>query len=171
MVEPLNPDKMFSLALTVGEKKVAKRSLTSLLLAISAGGFIAIAFIFYTTAVTGASDLPWGISRIIGGVAFSLGLILVVVCGGDLFTSTVLTTVAKVSGKISLWKMIKNWMVVYFGNMVGAAFFVLLIWASKTYLNASGSWGTTALHIAQHKVLGRDEKKASKSENTVCASV
>lgn len=152
VVEPLNQEKMFSLAEEIGVKKVSKSSLTSLLLAISAGGFIAIAFIFYTTVVTGASELPWGVSRFLGGAAFSLGLIMVVLCGGDLFTSTVLTTIAKANKKITFGKMCKNWSVVYLGNMIGASLFVLLIWTAQTHMNASGAWGVTALNIAQHKI-------------------
>ncbi|MCV5856376.1 formate/nitrite transporter family protein, partial [Escherichia coli] len=83
---------------------------------------------------TGAGDLPWGITRLIGGLAFSLGLILVVVTGGELFTSSVLTLVARASGKISWKTLVKNWFVVYFGNMVGAILLVACMLVTKQYM-------------------------------------
>ncbi len=143
---------MFSLAAGIAKKKVTKPSLTAFLMAIAAGGFIAIAFVFYITVMTGSASLAWGVSRFLGGVAFSLGLILVVLCGSDLFTSTVLTVIARVEGKISWFAMLKNWVVVYFGNMVGAGLFVSLIWFAQSHLNSGGGWGHTVLNVAQHKV-------------------
>ncbi len=101
--DSLLPPQAAERAAEVGVGKATKAPIKSFLLAISAGLHIGIAFIFYTTVTTGAGDLPWGITRLIGGLAFSLGLILVVVTGGELFTSSVLTLVARASGKIS-WK-------------------------------------------------------------------
>lgn len=151
-MDPLTPEQMTRLAEDAGTAKINKKPATTFLLAITAGVFIAIAFVFYTTAMTGTADVAWGISRLIGGIAFSLGLILVVVCGGDLFTSTVLTTLAKLNKRVSWFHMFRNWLIVYTGNMVGASIFVFLIWSAGVYLNAGGSWGETALKIAQHKV-------------------
>ncbi|MGP4130768.1 formate/nitrite transporter family protein [Pantoea tagorei] len=85
--------------------------------------FISIAFVFYITATTGTAGMPYGVAKLIGGICFSLGLILVVVCGADLFTSTVLIVVAKASGRITWGQLARNWINVYFGNLVGALFF------------------------------------------------
>ncbi len=68
------------------------------------------------------------------------GLILCVVCGADLFTSTVLIVVAKASGRITWGQLAKNWLNVYFGNLVGALLFVLLMWLSGEYMTANGQW-------------------------------
>ncbi|EVU20098.1 TPA: formate/nitrite transporter family protein, partial [Vibrio parahaemolyticus] len=95
--DSLLPPQAAERAAEVGVGKATKAPIKSFLLAISAGLHIGIAFIFYTTVTTGAGDLPWGITRLIGGLAFSLGLILVVVTGGELFTSSVLTLVARAS--------------------------------------------------------------------------
>lgn len=135
-----------------GVGKATKAPIKSFLLAISAGLHIGIAFIFYTTVTTGAGDLPWGITRLIGGLAFSLGLILVVVTGGELFTSSVLTLVARASGKISWQALIKNWFVVYFGNMVGALLLVACMLVTKQYMFDHGQVGLNAMAISQHKL-------------------
>ncbi|WP_372882445.1 formate transporter FocA [Psychromonas sp.] len=135
-----------------GISKVAKKTAKSFSLAIFAGAFIAIAFVFYITVTTGAAGAPWGVMRFTGGLAFSLGLILVVVCGGELFTSTVLTTVAWAQGLFSTAELMKCWVRVYFGNLVGAALMVTLIITAKMHLLDDGSWGINALHIAQHKL-------------------
>ena len=73
-------------------------------------------------------------AKLVGGICFSLGLILCVVCGADLFTSTVLIVVAKASGRITWGQLAKNWLNVYFGNLVGALLFVLLMWLSGEYM-------------------------------------
>ena len=89
--------------------------------------------------------MPFGMAKLVGGICFSLGLILCVVCGADLFTSTVLIVVAKASGRITWGQLAKNWLNVYFGNLVGALLFVLLMWLSGEYMTANGQWGLNVL--------------------------
>ena len=72
--------------------------------------------------------------------------------GADLFTSTVLIVVAKASGRITWGQLAKNWLNVYFGNLVGALLFVLLMWLSGEYMTANGQWGLNVLQTADHKV-------------------
>ncbi len=91
-------------------------------------------------------------TRFIGGLAFSLGLILVVVCGGELFTSTVLSTVAWAQKKVTNSDLVKTWGRVYAGNFVGAMLMVLLIFLAGMYQLDGGRWGLSALNIAQHKL-------------------
>ena len=134
-----------------GLDKVAKSSWQSFGLAIFAGAFIALAFVFYITVTTGSQG-SWGMTRFIGGLAFSLGLILVVVCGGELFTSTVLSTVAWAQKKVTNSDLVKTWGRVYAGNFVGAMLMVLLIFLAGMYQLDSGRWGLSALNIAQHKL-------------------
>lgn len=150
--DALLPPAMAHKAENVGVYKATKHPFQSFILAITAGVFISIAFVFYTTVTTGASDTPYGMAKFLGGIAFSLGLILVVVCGGELFTSTVLTSVAKASNRITWAQLARNWITVYFGNMVGALFFVALIWFAGQHMGANGAWGINAMKIAQHKL-------------------
>ncbi|MEZ9038994.1 MULTISPECIES: formate transporter FocA [unclassified Vibrio] len=150
--DSLLPPQMAERAADIGVGKATKDPTKSFLLAISAGIHIGIAFVFYTIVTTGAGDLPWGITRVLGGLAFSLGLILVVVTGGELFTSSVLTLVARASGKISWGTLVKNWATVYIGNLIGALLLVACMLLTKQYMFDRGQVGLNAMAISQHKM-------------------
>lgn len=150
--DSLLPPQMAERAADTGVSKATKPAYKSFLLAISAGIHIGIAFVFYTVVTTGGHDMPYGVTKLLGGLAFSLGLILVVITGGELFTSTVLTLVAKASGKISWMQLIKNWIVVYFGNMAGSILLVIIMLATKQYMEDGGQLGLNAMAISQHKL-------------------
>jgi formate transporter len=145
------PAEMAKVAEQAGLYKVSKKKELSFFLAVTAGVFISIAFVFYITVTTGPSPAT-ALAKLAGGMCFSLGLILVVVCGADLFTSTVLTVMAKASGLISWGQLIVNWIVVYLGNLVGALFFVALIWFAGQHMNGNGLWGLNVLQTADHKM-------------------
>lgn len=148
----LVPAAIAKVAEDAGVYKASKHPLTTFLLAITAGVFISIAFTFYITATTGSSVLPYGLSKLAGGFCFSLGLILVVVCGAELFTSTVLMVVAKASKRISWGQLARHWFNVYIGNLFGALLFVGLIWFSGEHMLANGGWGMNVLQTADHKM-------------------
>jgi len=148
----LSPEQITHEAEEYGLHKVTKPPFSSFLMAIPAGVFIGLAFVFYITVTTGASAEAWGSAHFAGGLAFSLGLILIVVCGGDLFTSTALATMARASRRISTKALLGCWLRVYAGNLVGALFLVLLIATAKMHLLDHGQWGLNALHVAQHKL-------------------
>ncbi len=148
----LLPPELAEKAENVGVAKATKSPLTAFFLAITAGVFIGLAFVFYTTVTTGAENMPWGVNKLLGGIAFSMGLLFIVVCGGELFTSSVLTVMARSSNKITTIQLIKNWLVVYAGNFAGAMLLVLLIFLAKQYMVADTQWGVNAMKIAQHKV-------------------
>ncbi|WP_394130061.1 formate transporter FocA [Shewanella maritima] len=134
-----------------GHSKALKSPVESFGLAVFAGMFIAMAFVFYVTVTTG-STMDWGISRFIGGLAFSLGLILVVICGGELFTSTVLSTIAWAEKKLSSTALLACWSRVYIGNFIGALFMLLLVFGAKMYMLNNGLWGANLLALADHKL-------------------
>jgi len=148
----LLPAATAKVAEDAGVYKATKQPLKTFYLAITAGVFISIAFVFYITATTGTAAVPFGLAKLVGGICFSLGLMLVVVCGADLFTSTVLIVIAKASGRISWGQLTRNWLNVYFGNLVGALFFVGLIWFSGMLMTANGQWGLNVLQTADHKM-------------------
>ena len=145
------PAEMAKVAEQAGLYKVSKKKELSFFLAVTAGVFISIAFVFYITVTMGPAPAT-GLTKLAGGVCFSLGLILVVVCGADLFTSTVLTVMAKASGLISWGQLLLNWLVVYLGNLLGALFFVALIWFAGQHMNGNGQWGLNVLLTADHKM-------------------
>ncbi|MCC8456788.1 formate transporter FocA [Photorhabdus aegyptia] len=148
----LPPAVMTQIANDIGVYKTTKPVAITYLSAITAGVFISIAFVFYITTTTGTASVPYGLAKLVGGICFSLGLMLVVVCGADLFTSTVLTIIAKATGRITWHQMIKNWINVYFGNLIGASFFVAIIWFAGQYRIADGLWGLNVLQTANHKM-------------------
>lgn len=151
-VELASAEYMAFKAEIVGISKISKPLWQSFYLAISAGIFISIAFVFYTTVTTGAEGVAYGLIKFIGGLAFTLGLILVIICGGELFTSSVLILVAWANCRVSTIQLLRNWLVVYAGNIVGAFLFVLLIWFAQQHLVNNGAWGVNAMKIAQHKI-------------------
>lgn len=104
---------------TIGVAK-ARLALTPLLtLAALAGGFIALGAAAYTMAMTGA-DPGFGPARLLGGLAFSLGLILVILAGAELFTGNALMVMAAVDGAIGPGALLRNWALVWLGNLIGA---------------------------------------------------
>jgi len=150
-LKPIEAEPPVSVASEYGYKKANKGLFQSFGSSIFAGIFIAIAFVFYITVTTGSSA-SWGMTKFAGGFAFSLGLILVVVCGAELFTSTVLSSVAWAQKRITHQQLISCWIRVYIGNFVGAMLMLLLVIGAKMHLQDGGQWGINAMHIAQHKL-------------------
>lgn len=123
-------------------------------LSLLAGAFIALGAIFATIVLTGVSvtQVPWGWSRFLAGAVFSLGLILVVVGGAELFTGNNLMVMAWVNKQISSKQILYNWLVVFIGNFIGAVCTAFFVFLGKMYLFDNGVVGSTALNIAQTKV-------------------
>ncbi len=148
------PHEMMVEAEKYASGKTKKSTGTILGLGAMAGLFIGLAFVFYITVTTGtaAAGVAWGFSKLAGGLVFSLGLILVVICGGELFTSSVLSILAWANKEISAAKMFGIWGKVYFGNFLGAMLLLLLVTGASLYSIGNGQWGLNALNIAQHKL-------------------
>lgn len=147
-----SPYEMMAEAEKFALSKAQKTSGLTLSLAVMAGAFIGLAFLFYITVTTGSESAGWGLSRLAGGLAFSMGLILIVICGGELFTSSVLSSISWANKQISFSKMLAIWGKVYVGNFIGAMFLLLLVAAAGLYQLDNGQWGLNALNIAQHKL-------------------
>ena len=163
--DALLPPAMARRGVEVGVRKAVSPAVTTFGLAVLAGAFIAVGAVFATTvgaggsAVTGAdgtalatANLPFGIGRLLSGVAFSLGLILVVVAGAELFTGNVLIVMAWLSGRVSTARMLRNWGIVYAGNLVGALATVALVVVGGWYRLGGGAVGVAALATADAKV-------------------
>ena len=141
----------------VGVSKARADSLTLLVLAILAGAFISLGALFYTVVITD-TGFGWSMTRMLGGLSFCLGLILVVVAGAELFTGNNLIAMAWASGHIKFEDVFRNWAIVYFGNVVGALGTVLLVyWADIGSLRGDFV-AATAVRIAEGKLaLGMGE--------------
>jgi formate transporter len=116
-------------------------------LACLAGAFIAFGGLGYTVAMTGL-DPTIGTNRFVGGVVFSLGLILVLVGGAELFTGNALMVMAAIDRKVTWGQLGRNWLIVYFGNFCGALALAILVWLAGIM---NGPSGATALAIAAGK--------------------
>ncbi len=149
--DELLPAEMASKAQDIGIKKAHLDILSTLALAVLAGAFIALGCIFFTVSQTGAS-MPWGVGRVIGGLTFSLGLVLVIVGGAELFTGNNLIIMAWASRKLSTWRVLRNWGIVYVGNLFGAIATALFVFWGQHYEMDNGALGLTALNIGLDKV-------------------
>ena len=114
----------------VGVVKARLPPLAMLMLGISAGGFIALGAL-YSVIVFADPTLPFAVSRLLGGLAFSLGLVLVVIAGAELFTGNNLLVMAWADRKITTWEVVRNWTVVYVANAIGAVGIVLVVWLAQ----------------------------------------
>jgi formate/nitrite transporter len=152
-IDALLPPEMARQAEVVGVRKVQAPAFTTFALAVLAGAFIALGAVFATTVATGtAQSWPYGISRLFTGLAFCLGLILVVVGGAELFTGNNLIVMAWASRKVGTLQLLRNWGIVYLGNFVGALGTAAMVFLSRQHTMASGTLGMTALGTAVAKV-------------------
>jgi formate transporter FocA len=152
--EALTPLEMAQKGSLIGTRKAQTGIVPTFVLAVLAGAFIAfgaISAIGVATVVPGAEGLPWGITKLLMGMVFSLGLILVVVGGAELYTGNTLLVISWASQRISLGSVLRNWAIVFPGNFVGAFGIALMLLVAGEWHAAAGGFGLTALTIAQVK--------------------
>lgn len=142
----LTPEEIAAKSEHITEHKATKAPWRTTVLAINAGAFISLAFMFYTTA------LADGHGKLVGGLCFSLGLIMVVVLGGELFTSSTMTLVSRQAKLVTTWQVLKNWFFVYVGNFIGAIGIVALMLMCRQYYAFDGKWGEIILKTSLHKL-------------------
>lgn len=135
----------------VGVRKAEMRAVPTVTLAVLAGAFIAFGAMFYTVVVTG-SELGYGPTRLAGGLAFSLGLVLVIVGGAELFTGNSLMVMARADRLISTARLMRNWALVLAGNFAGATAMAASIHLSGILDGGGGAVGDTAITIAAAKL-------------------
>lgn len=145
------PPAMAAKASDLGVAKAGLDATRTFVLAVLAGAFISLGAMFATVATADAANIPFGITRVVGGVTFSLGLVLVVVAGAELFTGNNLIVMAWADRRIGLTRLLRNWGIVYLGNLVGALATALLVFAARQYEFGDGAVGLNALAIAETK--------------------
>ena len=163
-IDALLPPEMATRAEYLGVRKAEMPFLKIFMLAVLAGAFISLGAIFATTVGAGGmavasadgtiafnTDLPYGVTRLLMGFVFSLGLILVVVGGAELFTGNNLIVMAWANGKVTGSALLRNWVIVYLGNFIGSIGTVILMFLTRQYTFGANSVGITALKIGVAK--------------------
>lgn len=134
----------------VGVVKAHLPITASAMLGVLAGAFIALGSLYYTLVASDAT-LGFAATRVLGGLVFSLGLVLVVVAGGELFTGNNLLAMAWADGTVSTRELLRNWLIALVANAVGAFGIALLVVASGHPQMNDGAVGVTAVKIAVAK--------------------
>jgi formate transporter len=144
------PSEIARLVETRGVAKANASVLTTFVLAVLAGAFIGLGAVLSTVIGTG-STMGYGITRWLSGIGFSLGLILVVVAGAELFTGNNLVMMSWISRHITMTRLLRNWGIVYVGNLVGALSIVVMVFLARWWTQSDNSVGANALSIATTK--------------------
>jgi formate/nitrite transporter len=135
---------------SVGVAKASIRFDQLVVLGVLAGAFISLGAVFSTVVTAGGGMAP-GVSRLLGGLAFSLGLVLVVVAGAELFTGNALIVIATASRRVRIRALLRNWLIVYLANFAGAVLTTLIVYWSGLYESTNGASGVRALDVAATK--------------------
>jgi formate transporter len=150
-IDALLPPDMALACEAAGTAKAGRDHVTLIVLGLLAGAFIALGAVFMTVVLTGSEGLPWGVARLLAGLVFSLGLILLIVGGAELFTGDSLMIVACASRRIGIASLVRAWILVYMGNIGGAMGTAAIVFLAGQYGFSAGAVGKTALAIASAK--------------------
>lgn len=148
--DAFSPGEIAHLVETRGVAKASAPPSTTFVLAVVAGAFISLGAMLSTTVSTG-STLGVGPTRWLAGIAFSLGLILVVVAGAELFTGNNLIVMSVVSRQVTPGRLLLHWAIVYVGNALGALSVVSMVTVAEWWRLGDGEVGVTALTTAVTK--------------------
>ena len=142
-----------TVARTVGVKKTTSPWLSVLVLGILAGAYIGFGGLLSSTVTFDmAARLGTGFAKFMGGSVFSVGLMLVVIAGAELFTGNNLMVTSTLAREISFGTMAKRWVLVYIANFIGSIILALIFYSSGLWKTGGGALGQTAVRIAFAKV-------------------
>ena len=150
-VDSYTPAEIAQLVEDKGVTKAKASAFNTFALGVLAGAFIALGGVVATIIGT-HSGAGFGPTRVLMGVGFSLGLILVVIAGAELFTGNNLIIMSLVSRRITVSRLLRNWGIVYVGNLVGALSITFLVYVARWWEQDGSGVGATALTIANGKV-------------------
>lgn len=151
MPDSLAPLEIEAKVEEVGVGKVGMAFSKVFVLAVLAGAFIAFGGMYFCIFL-GDPSIPFAVQRMVGGICFCLGLVLVLCCGAELFTGNSLIICAKASGKVSWGGMLKNWVIVWIGNLIGALAAVALVYLAQVWSMNGGVVGEAMVSVAAGKV-------------------
>jgi formate/nitrite transporter len=148
--DAIMPASMAVRAEQSGIKRAATDPVIVLVLSVLAGAFISFGAIFATT-VTAGVGLPYGVARLLTGLVFSVGLIMVIIAGAELFTGNNLIVMAWASGKVTIRAVLLNWVLSFAGNFAGAFLTAALMFYTTQYTFGDGAVGLVAINTAHSK--------------------
>ena len=151
MTATQTPDEIARQVALTGASKARAMVASTMMLSVMAGAFIAFGGLFASTVAV-ESGLGTGPTRLLVGASFTLGLFLVVVTGAELFTGNNLMIVTLLGRQIKLRDVVRNWTIVYFGNLVGALIVVLLVYYSRWWAQGDFSFAARSIETANSKV-------------------
>lgn len=149
--DAFSPKEIAARVDTVGAAKAHLPLLSTLMLSVLAGAFIGLGALYFLL-IRSDPTLGFAAKQALGGVAFSLGLVLVVVAGAELFTGNNLLAMAWADGKISTHDLLLNWTIVCAGNFVGATGLALIVFLSGHHEAGGGAVAQEYLRVAAAKV-------------------
>lgn len=149
-LKPANIAKSLSESICV--EKVQKSLASMIILGFFAGAFIAFGGELSTMVTVGTARISVGISKFLAGSVFSVGLMLVVIAGAELFTGNNLVIISALDRRIKTRAVLRNWAIVYAANFIGAIFIAVLMYYSGLWKTGGNEWGITAATIAVSKV-------------------
>jgi formate/nitrite transporter len=149
----LKPAEILEASINAGEKKAQSGILTLAVLGFLAGAFIAFAAEGSTMAAFGllADGGTYGLGRALAGALFAVGLMLVVLCGGELFTGNMLIIGGVARRRVSVRAMLRNWCIVYVCNFAGALFIAWLMYETGLFHSGGDLLGAVTVKIAAGK--------------------
>jgi len=151
-IDALLPREMAAKAENIGVDKTRLDTMSLIALAVLAGAFVAFGSLFSILVTAGAEGvLPYGVTRLLGGLVFSLGLILVIGGGAELFTGNNLMVMACASGRVRTREVLRAWSFVYVGNFLGSLAIAFVVFLAAGYSHGNGSVGAVALMSANAK--------------------
>ena len=149
--DALAPAATEAKAEAVGVTKASMGGAKCFVSAMLAGAFIGFGGMYFCTFL-GDTTMAFGVQRLVGGLCFCLGLCLVLCCGAELFTGNVLMACAKASKKISFAGLLRNWGIVWLGNLAGSLVALAIIYLSNLQAMNGGAVGEAFVSVAAGKV-------------------
>src|SRR5690554_3810440 len=137
----------------IGKAKATNSSVNLIILGILAGVYIGFGAQLATLVTSDLAEfMGFGMAKFVSGSVFSLGLILVVLAGAELFTGNSLVFISYLNGNINGSQLLRNWVIVYFANFAGSLLLVFLMYGSGLWKLDGGGVGANAVMIANGKV-------------------
>lgn len=154
MMKPLKPAEILDYTIETAIAKSGGSLLKLLVLGILAGAFIAFAAEGSNMAAFNLFYEPttYGLGKVLAGSIFGTGLMLVVLCGGELFTGNTMILAAVVEKKVTVGRMLRNWLIVYIGNLIGSLLIAYMMVHSGLFASGANVLGAVTLKIAAYKV-------------------